>query len=444
MDEVRLPKQTVPRTDRRLDYGLYPERQTARALLQFVILYAALYAAFGVLSPFFPAFLKSRHLRSDEIGFVLGTATAVRLIAGPAAGAAADRMQRLRTVFAVCSIGAAISALSIVALTTFWPLFAATVLWSASIAPAAPLTDALALAAAKPRHGNKGFEYGWVRGAGSAAFILGTIGAGQLVEPIGPGVTLALQACLLVFAAAWIGRVPNHLAIPRGSQNVVEHGTFLELLRFRAFRHVVLIAALVLGSHALHDSFAVIYWSSAGISPAVVSILWSEQVVAEVVVFLLIGPALLAWIGPAWALTVSAMLGAIRWALSATSTDPYVLGVHRATPWRNLCSPASCVDARHNGRHTSTSGRDRTNRFWHSRDRGSRHTPDLRVRRALPTSGRPRVLGHVRPLRGGDPNSYAAAGARANTSVASMNYAESTVQIVSRNVARRGCRAQEC
>src|SRR6476659_8113775 len=50
MDEARLPKQTVPRTDRRLDYGLYPERQTARALLQFVILYAALYAAFGMLS----------------------------------------------------------------------------------------------------------------------------------------------------------------------------------------------------------------------------------------------------------------------------------------------------------------------------------------------------------------------------------------------------------
>ena len=165
-------------------------------------------------------------------------------------------MQRLRTVFAVCSIGAAISALSIVALTTFWPLFAATVLWSASIAPAAPLTDALALAAAKPRHGNKGFEYGWVRGAGSAAFILGTIGAGQLVEPIGPGVTLALQACLLVFAAAWIGRVPNHLAIPRGSRNPAEEGMLFELLRLRAFRHVVLIAALVLGSHALHDSFA--------------------------------------------------------------------------------------------------------------------------------------------------------------------------------------------
>lgn len=335
MDEVRLPKQTVPRSARPLEYEQHPGRQTARDLIPFVMLYVSLYAAFGVLSPFLPAFLSSRQLRSDEIGFVLGTATAVRLLAGPVAGAAADRLQRARTVFAVCTIGAAILALSNVALTTFWPVFAATVFWSASIAPAAPLTDALALAAAKPRHGNRGFEYGWVRGAGSAAFVLGTLGAGQLVGPLGVSVTLALQASLLVFTATWIIRVPNYLAMPRGSRNPAEEGMLFELLRLRAFRQVVLVAALVLGSHALHDSFAVIYWTSAGISPAVVSILWSEQVVAEVVVFLLIGPALLGWIGPARALTMSAAIGAIRWALSATSTDPYVLAciepLHGAT-----------------------------------------------------------------------------------------------------------------
>ena len=335
MDQVRSPKQTVPRSSRPFDHELRPERQTARDLIPLVILYVSLYAAFGVLSPFLPAFLNSRQLRSDEIGFVLGTATAVRLIAGPVAGVVADRIQRARTVFAVCTIGAAAFALSNVALRAFWPLFVATILWSASIAPAAPLTDALALAAAKPRHSNRGFEYGWVRGAGSAGFVLGTIGAGQLVGPLGPGVTLALQACLLVFAATWIIGVPNYLAIPRGSRNPAEEGMLLELFRLRAFRHIVLIAALVLGSHALHDSFAVIYWNSAGISPAVVSILWSEQVVAEVVVFLVVGPALLGWIGPARALTMSAAIGAIRWALSATSTDPYVLGciepLHGAT-----------------------------------------------------------------------------------------------------------------
>jgi PPP family 3-phenylpropionic acid transporter len=283
---------------------------------QFVVLYLALYAGFGALSPFLPAFLQSRQLRPDEIGFVLGAGTAVRLIAGPTAGRIADR-----TVFAVCTTCAALFVLSNLALTTFWPLLAATVLWSASIAPAAPLADALALAAAKPQRAKKGFEYGWVRGAGSTAFILGTIGSGQLVQRLGLGVTLTLQAALLMSAAIWISRAPNYLTAPRASQNCAEVGTISELLRLPAFRQVVLVAALVLGSHALHHSFAVIYWNSAGMGPAMVSVLWSEQVIAEVVVFLLIGPALLRWIGPAWALTVSAAIGAIRWGLTAMSRD---------------------------------------------------------------------------------------------------------------------------
>src|SRR5215471_7895213 len=105
----------------------------ARGLPEFVILYVVPYAAFGALSPFFPAFLQSRQLRPDEVGFVLGAGTAARLIAGPAAGRVADRMRRLRPVFAICTIGTVIFALSSIGLTTFWPLLVATILWSASI-----------------------------------------------------------------------------------------------------------------------------------------------------------------------------------------------------------------------------------------------------------------------------------------------------------------------
>ena len=36
---------------------------------------------------------------------------------------------------------------------------------------------------------------------------------------------------------------------------------------FRCFEILVLVAALILGSHAMHDAFAVIRWSAAGISP---------------------------------------------------------------------------------------------------------------------------------------------------------------------------------
>jgi PPP family 3-phenylpropionic acid transporter len=52
------------------------------------------------------------------------------------------------------------------------------------------------------------------------------------------------------------------------------------------------IAALVEGSHALHDSFAVIRWQTAGIEIPIVGLLWSESVLSEVAVFLVIGPRL--------------------------------------------------------------------------------------------------------------------------------------------------------
>ena len=77
---------------------------------------------------------------------------------------------------------------------------------------------------------------------------------------------------------------------------------WLALLRQPAFVRMVLAAALVLGSHAMHDAFAIIRWRDAGISPAVSSMLWSESVGAEVLVFVLLGPWLLAY----WA-------GAVHW-----------------------------------------------------------------------------------------------------------------------------------
>ena len=45
----------------------------------------------------------------------------------------------------------------------------------------------------------------------------------------------------------------------------------------------------------MHDAFA-IRWRAAGLSPATVSVLWSEAVAAEVLVFFLIGPALVTWL----------------------------------------------------------------------------------------------------------------------------------------------------
>ncbi|MEG9505358.1 MAG: MFS transporter, partial [Methylorubrum extorquens] len=71
---------------------------------------------------------------------------------------------------------------------------------------------------------------------------------------------------------------------------------------------------------AMHDAFAVIVWQAAGIGPRVAGLLWAEAVLAEVTVFLWLGPRLLARIGPDRALALAALAGALRWAVQAQTS----------------------------------------------------------------------------------------------------------------------------
>src|SRR5215467_8740392 len=66
-------------------------------LLRFVALYALMYAAFGVSSPFMPAFFKERGLTPEQLGLLFGAGTAIRLASGPLVGRLADLTQALRT-----------------------------------------------------------------------------------------------------------------------------------------------------------------------------------------------------------------------------------------------------------------------------------------------------------------------------------------------------------
>jgi PPP family 3-phenylpropionic acid transporter len=93
------------------------------------------------------------------------------------------------------------------------------------------------------------------------------------------------------------------------------------------FRRMVLIAALVFGSHAMHDAFAVIQWNASGISPTTISVLWSEAVVAEVIVFILIGPRLVDTLGPGCAAAIASMAAILRWTVMAFSTNPGALAI---------------------------------------------------------------------------------------------------------------------
>jgi MFS transporter, PPP family, 3-phenylpropionic acid transporter len=298
-------------------------------LSTFVAVYALLYGAFGVQSPFLPALLRERGLHADEIGLVLGASTAVRMFAGPAIGQMADRTRLHTLTLLICAMLAAIAGLGYVSLSGFKLLLLAALMQAVTLAPIVPLSDALATTAANQSLSAKirQFDYGWVRASGSAAFVIGTTLSGWVLGKTDLTVLPWLSGAVLAIGGATALALPG---LPIAASASIIRGTILRdwvlLLRITTYRRMLIIAALIEGSHALQDTFAVIRWRAAAVDPLIVSLLWSEAVVSEVAVFLAIGPRLVNQFGPGWCCMLAAVAGAFRWTISAFTTSPIVMG----------------------------------------------------------------------------------------------------------------------
>jgi MFS transporter, PPP family, 3-phenylpropionic acid transporter len=298
------------------------------APVAYILLYAALYAAFGVASPFWPKFFETRALSPQEIAIVLAAAMLTRLLAGPTVGMLADRAASLRFALAVCTALAAASAAALLWAYSFAVLLFITVIQASSLAPTTSLADALSVNAARPQSAGKEFEYGWIRGSASLAFIFGTLTVGQLISGTDVTPIIWMNLSFLIVAAASTALLPPVLArsspLTGGSSVIGELG---DLLRIPHFRMMILVTSSIYGSHAMHDAFAVIWWSASGIDPSAISILWSEAVAAEVVVFFFIGPALLNRLGARGAAVMAAAAGIVRWSVAGTTTSILALSI---------------------------------------------------------------------------------------------------------------------
>lgn len=296
--------------------------------IAYIALYAALYGAFGVASPFWPKYFETRALNAEQIGMILAAALLVRLVAGPPIGMCADFMQSLRFVLACCAALAAATAVALLRADGFWLLLIVALVQAAALAPTTSIADALSVNAARPQLAGRPFEYGLIRGVASAAFVCGTLIIGQLISPNDLTRVIWLNAALLIAAAgatALVPRVSVSSARHAGGAQVAHE--VRKLLALARFRNLILVSALIYGSHAMHDAFAVIRWSNAGIGTAVISVLWSEAVAAEVIVFLLVGPALLNCFGARGAAALAATAGILRWSIAGMTNSVTVLAL---------------------------------------------------------------------------------------------------------------------
>jgi MFS transporter, PPP family, 3-phenylpropionic acid transporter len=223
---------------------------------RFLLLYCALFAAFGVASPFLPALLHERGLGPSEISAVLAAGTAIRLIIGPAISRLADRLGKHQQILAVSIAVAAVIAFGYGLPAGFAIFLLVSIAHASALAPIVPIADAMTLAAAPGR-----FQYGWVRGGASAAFVVGSVVAGQVVGATSFGSIVWMNGTMLALAAVAAFLLPRNILDRPVAQRQAD---VRALFAVPGFLPLMALAALVLSSHALHDGFEVLRWQVGG------------------------------------------------------------------------------------------------------------------------------------------------------------------------------------
>jgi PPP family 3-phenylpropionic acid transporter len=290
------------------------------------LLYATQFFAFGVILPFLPAVLAARGLEPGEIAVVLAVGSAVRLVAGPLGGRLADALAAPRAVLALAAAVAALAASGFLVAAGFGAMLVVHAALSIGMAPIVPLSDAATIASARSAgldNGRDGrFDYGRVRSAGSIAFILAALFAGQAVAAFGAdaAVGLIVAGCAATAGAALLLPQAAPLAAggPRG------FAAFRAPLRIPAFRRLLLVSALIQGSHAFYYAFGTLHWQAAGLGAGLIGALWAVGVLAEIVLFIW-GRGVVARLGPLGLSLLAAGAGAVRWGATAATTDPLLL-----------------------------------------------------------------------------------------------------------------------
>ena len=132
-----------------------------------------------------------------------------------------------------------------------------------------PLTDAYALRGVA----RYGLNYGPLRLWGSAAFVVGALACGLLVDLI------AAEQLIWVIAVGGGARRHRQPRAAAAGQSKIGggcsvHGT-TKLLRDPGFLAIIAASALIQGSHAAYYVFASIAWQQSGLGGLTIAGLWS-------------------------------------------------------------------------------------------------------------------------------------------------------------------------
>ncbi|MGH6753343.1 MAG: MFS transporter, partial [Bradyrhizobium sp.] len=291
--------------------------ESKRFATRLALFYGATFGTMGTHLPFFTLWLKSVGIDASWIGIISAVPAVTRFTVLPFVTGAAGRRYSLRAVLIVASIATALG-FAVIG-TQYLPLavllaYAVTCcLWT----PMVPLTDAYALGGVA----RYGLNYGPLRLWGSAAFVVGALICGLLVDFIAASHLIWVIASVAALGAlSSLGLQP--LDRPKPPATAVLGAS--ALLRDPGFLAIIVAAALIQGSHAAYYAFASITWQASGLDGITIAGLWVLGVLAEIVVFALSPRFTLA---PALLVVIGGLSAVARWVITAQEPSVAVLSV---------------------------------------------------------------------------------------------------------------------
>jgi len=284
----------------------------ASAAARLAAFYAAIFVAVGIQIPFWPLWLKERGLSATEIGLLVAAGYLVRLVANPLVGHVVDHRGDRKRPMLVLALAAALLWLAFPLVHGFTAILVVTILAIFPFTSLMPVGDSLAMMVA----GRHRLDYGRMRLWGSLGFIAAATLMGRALTDWPPAVLPWLIGASLVLTAVSCAALPD-LRCPHEAG---PPAPLRPLLSSRPFLLFLAAAALNQAAHTVYYAFATLHWRESGLSDATIGLLWSEGVVAEIILFAVSG-RVVARVGPARLLVAAGVAGAIRWAVLGLTTD---------------------------------------------------------------------------------------------------------------------------
>jgi PPP family 3-phenylpropionic acid transporter len=249
--------------------------------LRLSALNAATFAGIGIYMPFFPIWLESRDIAPAAIGIIVALPLVVRIVATAPLVALTEKGVEARRLLMLAQLVLALLYMILLGLEGALTIGFVVILVALAQAPLTPTSDLLTTDAVRA---DSRLDYGRIRLWGSLAFLASNIGAGYLLARAPADAALIALVGIALIAAAVSRAAPQRVS----EAPVADADGRLPALP-AGLIWLIIGGALIQASHATLYGFGSIAWRAQGISESLIGWLWAIGIVAEIILFWLIG-----------------------------------------------------------------------------------------------------------------------------------------------------------